>query len=84
MPCTKLCREDFAGDEIDILTLLIKCGLAPSKAEARRLVQQGGVSVDGQKVGDIAAKWTCKDCCGEGVVVKKGKKVYHKAILEEK
>ena len=84
MPCTKLCREDFAGDEIDILTLLVKCGLAPSKAEARRLVQQGGVSVDGQKVGDIAAKWTCKDCCGEGVVVKKGKKVYHKAILEEK
>ena len=47
-------------------------------------MQQGGVSVDGQKVGDIAAKWTCKDCCGEGVVVKKGKKVYHKAILEEK
>ena len=84
MPCTTLCEGDFADGEIDVLTLLVKCGLAPSKAEARRLVQQGGVSVCGQKVGDIAAKWTCKDCCGEGVVVKKGKKVYHKAILEEK
>lgn len=49
------------GGEIDVLTLLVKCGLAPSKAEARRLVQQGGVSVCGQKVGDIAAKWTCKE-----------------------
>ena len=83
MPCTTLCEGDFADGEIDVLTLLVKCGLAPSKAEARRLVQQGGVSVCGEKVGDIAAKWTCKDCCGEGAVIKKGKKVYHKAVLEE-
>ena len=57
--------------------------LCPSKGEARRLVQQGGVSVDGQKVGDIETKWSCKDCCGEGVVIKKGKKVYHKAVMEK-
>ena len=50
---------------------------------SRRLVQQGGVTVDGQKVGDIEAAWSCKDCCGEGKVIKKGKKVYHKALMEE-
>ena len=84
MPCTTLCREDFTAEgEIDILTLLVKCGLAASKGEARRLVQQGGVSVCGQKVADIEAKFSCKDCCGEGAVIKKGKKVYHKAMLDE-
>ena len=83
MPCTTLCEGDFADGEIDVLTLLVKCGLAPSKAEARRLVQQGGVSVCGQKVGDIAAKWTCKDCCGDGIIIKKGKKVYHKAVMDK-
>ena len=83
MPCTTLCEGDFADGEIDVLTLLVKCGLAPSKAEARRLVQQGGVSVCGQKVGEIAAKWTCKDCCGDGIIIKKGKKVYHKAVMDK-
>ncbi|QUO37966.1 tyrosine--tRNA ligase [Dysosmobacter sp. Marseille-Q4140] len=84
MPCTKLCRADFTAEgEIDILTLLVKCGLAASRGEARRLVQQGGVSVCGQKVADIEAKFSCKDCCGEGAVIKKGKKVYHKALLSE-
>ena len=84
MPCTKLCREDFTAEgEIDILPLLVKCGLAASKGEARRLVQQGGVTVCGQKVADIEARFSCKDCCGEGAVIKKGKKVYHKAVLEE-
>ena len=84
MPCTTLCREDFTGDgEIDILTLLVKCGLAASRGEARRLVQQGGVTVCGQKVADIEAKFSCKDCCGEGAIIKKGKKVYHKALLQE-
>ena len=84
MPCTTLCRADFTEDgEIDILTLLVKCGLAASRGEARRLVQQGGVTVCGQKVADIEAKFSCKDCCGEGAIIKKGKKVYHKALLQE-
>ena len=84
MPCTMLCRADFTEDgEIDILTLLVKCGLAASRGEARRLVQQGGVTVCGQKVADIEAKFSCKDCCGEGAIIKKGKKVYHKALLQE-
>ena len=84
MPCTMLCRADFTEDgEIDILTLLVKCGLCASRGEARRLVQQGGVTVCGQKVADIEAKFSCKDCCGEGAIIKKGKKVYHKALLQE-
>ena len=82
MPCTKLNEDDFCEGEIDILTLMVKCGLCKSKSEARRLVQQGGISVDGHKVSDIEAKFCCKDCGGEGVVIKKGKKVYHKAQLE--
>ena len=83
MPCTMLCRADFTEDgEIDILTLLVKCGLCASRGEARRLVQQGGVTVCGQKVADIEAKFSCKDCCGEGAIIKKGKKVYHKALLQ--
>ena len=65
------------------MTLLVKCGLCASKGEARRLVQQGGVSVCGEKVSDIEAKFSCKACCGEGAIIKKGKKVYHKAMLEE-
>ena len=82
MPCTMLCRADFTEDgEIDILTLLVKCGLCASRGEARRLVQQGGVTVCGQKVADIEAKFSCKDCCGEGAIIKKGKKVYHRAQM---
>ena len=83
MPCTVLCNDDFADGEIDVVTLLVKCGLAPSKGEARRLIQQGGVSVCGEKVTDIGKKFVCGDCCGEGIVIRKGKKVYHKAVLAE-
>ena len=83
MPSTTLAEADFTDGQMDILTLLVKCGLCASRGEARRLVQQGGVSVDGQKVGDIEAKWSCKDCAGDGIIIKKGKKVYHKAILEQ-
>ena len=79
MPCTVLSSEDFTDGEIDVLTLLVKCGLAPSKGEARRLVQQGGITVCGEKVTDIGKKFSCSDCCGEGAVIKKGKKVFHRA-----
>ena len=81
MPSTTLAESDFVDGEMDILTMMVKCGLCASKGEARRLVQQGGVSVNGEKVGSIEQKFTCKDCGGEGVVIKKGKKIYHKAIL---
>ena len=57
------------------------CGLTPSRSEARRLVQQGGVEIDGTKVSDIAAKLTAEQLSGEGVTIKKGKKVFHRAYL---
>ena len=80
MPCTNLSDEDFTDGKIDVLTLLVKCGLCASKGEARRLVQQGGISVSGEKVTAIEATFTCEDCSGDGAIIKKGKKVFHRAV----
>ena len=81
MPTTELTNDDFGGGSIDVLTLLVKCGLAASKGEARRLVQQGGVSVNDEKVTAIETTFSCEQFTGDGVVIKKGKKVFHKAVL---
>jgi len=80
MPCTELCEGDLSDGAINILDLMVKCGLVASKSEARRLVQQGGVEVNDSKVADIGA---CFDCAAlkEGLKIKKGKKVYHKATM---
>ena len=81
MPSTTLTEADFADGEIGILDLMKKCGLIPSNGEGRRLIQQGGVSVDDEKVTDVYAKAAKSDFEKGYVVIKKGKKVYHKAIL---
>ena len=81
MPSTTLTDADFADGEIGILDLMKKCGLIPSNGEGRRLIQQGGVSVDDEKVTDVYAKVAKSDFEKGYVVIKKGKKVYHKAIL---
>lgn len=81
MPSTTLTEADFAEGEIGILDLMKKCGLIPSNGEGRRLIQQGGVSVDDEKVTDVYAKIAKSDFEKGYVVIKKGKKVYHKAIL---
>ena len=81
MPTTELTNDDFGGGSIDVLTLLVKCGLAASKGEARRLVQQGGVTVNDEKVAAIETTFGCEQFTGDGVVIKKGKKVFHKAVL---
>ena len=81
MPTTELTNDDFGGGSIDVLTLLVKCGLAASKGEARRLVQQGGVSVNDEKVAAIETTFGCEQFTGDGVVIKKGNKVFHKAVL---
>ena len=60
---------------------MVKCGLAPSKKEARRLVEQGGVSVNEEKVSDVNASYTAGDLSGEGLMIKKGKKVFHRAQM---
>ena len=81
MPTTELTNDDFGGGSIDVLTLLVKCGLAASKGEARRLVQQGGVTVNDEKVSAIETTFGCEQFTGDGVVIKKGKKVFHRAVL---
>ena len=79
MPTTELSAADV-GDGIGILDLLLKCGLCPSKGEARRLVQQGGISLDGEKV-DAADFVVSAEALTAGVKIKKGKKVFHRAII---
>ena len=81
MPTYELAEDDFADNAVDILTLLHASGLVPSKSEARRAVQQGGVSVDGEKVLDIKTSYTRDAFSGDGIVLKKGKKIFRKIIL---
>ena len=80
MPSTQLTAEDLTDGQIGILTLMVKAGLAGSNGEARRLVQQGGVLVDGEKVADAKAAFTAEQLSA-GIVIKKGKKIYHKVTL---
>ena len=81
MPTTALTEDDFADDSISVLDLMIKCGLIGTKGEGKRLIQQGGVSVDDNKVTDMFAVVSKADFEKGYVVIKKGKKVHHKATL---
>ena len=81
MPTTELADSDIDASGINILDLLVLCKLAPSKSEARRNVQQGGVLVDGEKADDIAMMIS-KDALKAGVKIRRGKKVYHRAIIK--
>ena len=82
MPTSELQAEELEDGCIDILTLLLKSGLVPSKSEARRAVQQGGVAVDGEKVTNIQEVYTEDAFSGEGLIVKKGKKNFRKVIIK--
>ncbi len=79
MPSYTLKDEDLTDGSIDILSLLYVSGLVPSKSEARRAVQQGGVSVNGEKVTDIKTAYTANDFA-EDMVLKKGKKNFRKIL----
>ena len=81
IPETVLSADDLNDGSIGILTLMVKAGLVSSNKEARTLVTQGGVSVDGEKVTAPNTAFTADQLSGEGIVVKKGKKVYHKVRL---
>ncbi len=81
MPTTALTDADFTDDGISVLDLLVKCGLITSKGEGKRLIQQGGVSVDDNKVTDMFAVISKAEFEKGYVIVKKGKKVHHKATL---
>ena len=82
MPTAELEAADLTDGSIDILTLLLKSGRVPSKSEARRAVQQGGVAVDGEKVTDIATTFAEDKFAGEGIVLKKGKKNFRKVVIK--
>jgi tyrosyl-tRNA synthetase len=78
MPTTELTSEDLTDGTIGILSLLVKTKLAPSMSEARRLVTQNGISIDDIKATDPKAQIPI----GEGIIVKKGKKVYHRVVVK--
>jgi tyrosyl-tRNA synthetase len=81
MPTTELTQADLTNGRVGVLDLLVKCGLSASKGEARRLVQQGGVSLGDAKVSDVNAQVSAEQLGGDGLIVKKGKKVFHCAKL---
>jgi len=81
VPSTTLTDADLTDGKIDILSLLTRTGLCPSRGEARRLVQQGGVTVDDVKVAGIDESYDKDRLSGDGLMIKKGKKVYHKVTI---
>ena len=81
MPTTELAEAQLTDGKIAILDLMLACGLVPSKGEGRRLVQQGGVMVDDEKIDSIDACFTAEQLKA-GLKIRKGKKVFHKAILK--
>ncbi len=81
MPTTVLTADDFTDGSIELLTLLVKTGLVASKSEARRAVEQGGVTVSEQKVTDLKASYGADTFRGEGVVLRRGKKAFRKVTL---
>ena len=80
MPTATLSEGDLADGKINIIDLLIKCDLSSSKSEARRLIEQGGIAIDDNKISDISFSLT-KDDLQEGVTLRKGKKTFKKAII---
>ena len=80
MPTTQLTEEDFTDGSIDIMSILVKTGMTASRSEARRAVEQGGVTVNGEKVTDIKTAYT-KDVFTEEFIIKKGKKNFQKITV---
>ena len=83
MPTAELSEEDFAEDgTIDLISMLVKAGLVPSRSEGRRAIEQGGVSADGEKITDIRHTMTKDAISGDGVVLKRGKKKFCKIVIK--
>ena len=81
IPCHKLSDEDFRDGKVDILQILVSAGLTASRAEARRAVQQGGVTFADEKVTDFKTTYTKDTFQGEGVMVKRGKKSFKRVTF---
>ena len=82
MPTFELTSEDLTEGSIDILSILVKAGLCPSRSDARTNVQQGGVTVNDEKVTDFKAVFAADTLSGDGLVVKKGKKNFKRVVLK--
>ena len=78
MPSVELFDVDFDEGMADILTILQKSGLCPSKSEARRAIEQGGVEVNGEKVTSFTINYSPEDCAGDGIIVRRGKKNFRR------
>ena len=82
MPTCELTAEDFQNGTIDILGVLVKAGLTASRSEARRAVEQGGVTVDNEKITDLKTAYAPEAFAGDGIVVRRGKKNYKKIVVK--
>ena len=82
MPTTEIEEADLTDGAIDLISLLVKAELAPTRSEARRNIEQGGVTVDGEKISDVKATFTKDALAGDGMVIKRGKKKFKKVVLK--
>ena len=83
MPTTELAAEDFDEEgNIDLISLLVKSALVTTRSEGRRAIEQGGVSVDGEKVTDIRHVLSKDALTGDGIVLKRGKKKFNKVFVK--
>ena len=82
MPTTEIEEADLTDGVIDLISLLVKAELAPTRSEARRNIEQGGVTVDGEKVSDVKATFTKDALAGDGMVIKRKKKKFKKVVLK--
>ena len=81
MPSTSLSADDFADGKISVIDILVKAGLAKSKSEARRLIEQGGVSVNDEKVKSLDFSLSADEIAANPAIIKKGKKIFHKIVM---
>ena len=82
MPTTQLTEENFKEGTIDIISMLVISGLVKTRSEGRRAVEQGGVTVEGEKVTDFNKVFTKEELSGEGKIVKRGKKNFNKIVAK--
>ena len=82
MPSTELTDDDFQDGSVDLISMLVKTGLVPTRSEGRRAIEQGGVSIDGEKITDIRYTVSREDIPENGLVLKRGKKKFHKVLAK--
>ena len=82
MPTTVLTESDFLQGKIDVISLLVKTGLVTTRSEGRRAVEQGGVTINGEKINDIKTEYEIEELTKDGAIIKRGKKNFRKAIIK--